>query len=56
VIFFEAVSETMIVIVHWVLRAAPIGVFALSLGVGLNGPVWARLGVLGHYIAIVCWP
>ena len=51
-IFFEAVAETMIVIVHWVLRAAPLGVFALSLGVGLQAGLGAA-GVLGHYIAIV---
>jgi proton glutamate symport protein len=51
-IFFEAVSETMIVIVHWVLRAAPVGVFALSLGVGLRAGLGAA-GVLGHYVAIV---
>ncbi|HRJ63732.1 MAG TPA: cation:dicarboxylase symporter family transporter, partial [Brevundimonas sp.] len=51
-VFFEAVAETMIVIVHWVLRAAPFGVFALSLGVGLRAGLGAA-GVLGHYIAIV---
>ena len=50
--FFEAVSETMIVIVHWVLLAAPIGVFALALGVGLSAGVGAA-GTLGHYIALV---
>jgi Na+/H+-dicarboxylate symporter len=52
VTFFEAVSETMIVFVHWVLLAAPIGVFALSMGVGLNAGLCA-LGVLGHYVALV---
>jgi proton glutamate symport protein len=51
-LFFEAVAETMIVIVHWVLSAAPIGVFALSLGVGLRAGLGAA-GVLGHYIALV---
>ncbi len=51
-VFFEAVAQTMIVIVHWVLRAAPIGVFALSLGVGLRAGLGAA-GVLGHYIALV---
>lgn len=51
-VFFEAVSETMIVIVHWVLLAAPAGVFALSLGVGLRAGLGAA-GVLGHYIAVV---
>lgn len=50
--FFEAVSETMIVIVHWVLLAAPFGVFALALGVGLRAGLGAA-GVLGHYIALV---
>ncbi len=51
-VFFEAVAETMVVIVHWVLRAAPVGVFALSLGVGLRAGLGAA-GVLGHYIALV---
>lgn len=51
-VFFEAVSETMIVIVHWVLLAAPVGVFALSLGVGLRAGLGAA-GVLGHYVALV---
>jgi len=51
-VFFEAVSETMIVIIHWVLRAAPFGVFALSLGVGLRAGLGAA-GVLGHYVAII---
>ena len=51
-VFFEAVAETMIVIVHWVLLAAPVGVFALSLGVGLRAGLGAA-GVLGHYVAIV---
>ena len=52
VAFFEAVSQTMIVIVHWVLMAAPVGVFALSMGVGLNAGVGA-LGTLGHYVSMV---
>ncbi len=39
----------MITIVHWVLLAAAIGVFALSMGVGLN----AGLGALGHYVSMV---
>ena len=51
--FFEAVAETMVVIVHWVLLAAPIGVFALALGVGLRAGLGVA-GTLGHYVAIVC--
>jgi proton glutamate symport protein len=50
--FFSAVSETMITIVHWVLLAAPIGVFALSMGVGLNAGLGA-LGTLGHYVSMI---
>ena len=50
--FFEAVSEAMIIIVHWVLLAAPLGVFALALGVGLRAGLGAA-GVLGHYVSIV---
>ena len=49
---FRAVSEAMIVIVRWVLWAAPFGVFALSLGVGLRAGLGAA-GVLAHYVAIV---
>jgi proton glutamate symport protein len=52
-VFFEATAEAVVVIVHWVLLAAPLGVFALALGVGLRAGIGAA-GVLGHYIAIVC--
>jgi Na+/H+-dicarboxylate symporter len=50
--FFRAVSEVMIVIVHWVLLAGPIGVFALSLGVGAHTG-FAAAGTIAHYIAVV---
>lgn len=46
---FEALGEAMIVIVRWVLVVAPLGVFALGLGVGLRAGVGAA-GVLGQYI------
>jgi len=52
VMFFRAVSEAMIVIVHWVLLAAPIGVFALALGVGLRAGFGAA-GTLAQYVVIV---
>ncbi len=52
-LFFEAVAQTMIVIVQWVLAVAPLGVFALAMGVGLRAGLGAA-GVLGHYIALVC--
>lgn len=50
---FQAIGEAMIVIVHWVLLAAPIGVFALALGVGLRTGFDAA-GLIGHYILLVC--
>jgi len=51
--FFQAIADTMIQIVRWVLWAAPLGVFALVLG------VCARTGsgvisALGWYIALQC--
>ncbi len=49
---FEAVAETMIIIVRWVLWAAPVGVFALSLGVGLRAGLGAA-GVLLQYVVVV---
>jgi len=49
---FRAIGETMIVIVRWVLWAAPLGVFALSLGVGLRAGLGAA-GVLLQYVTIV---
>jgi len=50
--FFRAVSEAMIKIVHWVLLAGPIGVFALALGVGLHAG-FSAVGTLAQYVAIV---
>ncbi len=53
VAFFRAVADTMIVIVRWVLFAAPVGVFALALGVGLISGV-AIVGLILQYVAIAC--
>lgn len=50
--FFRAVSEAMIVIVHWVLLAGPIGVFALALSVGLHAG-FSAAGTLAQYVVIV---
>lgn len=50
---FRAASDAMVVIVGWVLRATPIGVFALAaamgaeLGLGVVGPV-------AYYVAVLC--
>ncbi len=52
VAFFRAVADAMIIIVRWVLYAAPIGVFALALGVGLTAGV-GIVGLIAQYIVIV---
>lgn len=49
---FKAVSEAVIIVVEWILKVGPIGVFALSLGVGLKTGFDAAGGIL-HYIIVV---
>jgi Na+/H+-dicarboxylate symporter len=49
---FRALSEAMIVIVRWILLAAPLGVFALALGVGSRAGLGA-LDTLVQYVLIV---
>jgi Na+/H+-dicarboxylate symporter len=51
--FFQAVVETMLVLIRWVLWAAPAGVFALALGVGYRSGVGAA-GALGFYLVLMC--
>jgi len=49
----RTVGDTMLVLVRWVLWAAPLGVFALVLAVCARiGP--GVLGALGYYIALMC--
>jgi len=50
--FFSAMADAMIVVVHWILLAAPVGVFALALGVGLHAGFGAA-AVLLQYVATV---
>jgi Na+/H+-dicarboxylate symporter len=49
---FESIAEAMVTIVRWVLEAAPIGVFALALGVGLRAGVGAAPEIV-HYMASI---
>ena len=49
---FDSIAHVMITIVRWVLWAAPVGVFALALGVGLRAGVGAA-GVIAHYVAAI---
>ncbi len=50
--FFKAIADAMIVIVKWVLLFAPLGVFALALGVGARAGLGAT-GVLVQYVVLV---
>src|SRR3954447_522619 len=47
--FFSAVSQAMLVLVRWIVRLAPIGVFALMLPLGAHGGV-GFAGAVGFYI------
>lgn len=49
---FRAIAETMLTIVRWVLWAAPLGVFALALSVGVHTGLGAAATLL-QYIVIV---
>ena len=51
--FFQALADIMIVVVHWVLWAAPLGVFALVLAVCARAGA-SVLSALGWYIALLC--
>ncbi len=50
--FFEAVGDALLVIIEWVLRVAPLGVFALALVVGSTAGTAAFAG-LGHYVILI---
>jgi Na+/H+-dicarboxylate symporter len=50
--FFQAIVDAMLVIVHWVILVAPIGVFALAFVVGARAGVHAA-HALGHYLALL---
>jgi len=50
--FFQAVVDAMLVIVHWVIWIAPIGVFALAFVVGARAGL-AAAGALAHYILLL---
>ncbi|HKZ73827.1 MAG TPA: cation:dicarboxylase symporter family transporter [Steroidobacteraceae bacterium] len=50
--FFQGVADTMLVVVRWVLWAAPLGVFALALVVGSRVGI-AAAGALVHYVIVI---
>lgn len=51
--FFAAVSDTMLILVRWIILAAPIGVFVLALGLTTRLGVNAA-GALGIYVVVAC--
>jgi Na+/H+-dicarboxylate symporter len=51
-VVFEGLAGAMMVVIGWVLKLAPIGVFALSFAVAAQAGT-AALGALAHYIAVV---
>jgi Na+/H+-dicarboxylate symporter len=50
--FFSGVSDAMLVVVGWVLAAAPVGVFALALSVAARTGIQAA-GALLYYIVVL---
>ncbi|WP_174279190.1 dicarboxylate/amino acid:cation symporter, partial [Sphingomonas bacterium] len=52
VAFFQATVDTLLIVIGWVLRLAPIGVGALAFGVGARTGT-AAFGALVHYIVCV---
>jgi len=50
--FFQAVADTMLVVIGWVLWIAPVGVFALAYVVGARAG-GSAFGALLHYVIVV---
>ena len=49
--FFSAITEAMLVLVRWVVRLAPIGVFGLMLPLGAHGGA-GLAGAVGFYVIV----
>jgi Na+/H+-dicarboxylate symporter len=49
---FDAIKDAMLVLVGWIFVVAPVGVFALAMGVGIKAGLGA-FGLLGHYIVVL---
>jgi proton glutamate symport protein len=50
--FFSALADAMIIVIQWVLKLAPIGVFALAFVVGARSGA-AAFGALLHYVITI---
>lgn len=52
VTFFEAVADTLLVVIGWVLWIAPVGVFGLAFSLGA-GAGTAAIAAVAHYVILV---
>ena len=50
---FRAIGDAMLIIVEWILRLTPLGVFALALGMGKDLGL-ATVGAVGYYVVVLC--
>jgi Na+/H+-dicarboxylate symporter len=50
--FFDALAQAMLVLVQWVLALAPVGIFALSLGLASNMG-FAAAGAIARYVLVL---
>jgi Na+/H+-dicarboxylate symporter len=50
---FSAVGQAMLVVVEWILRLTPVGVFGLAVGMGRDLGLESA-GAVGYYVAVLC--
>jgi Na+/H+-dicarboxylate symporter len=50
--FFRAVAQAMLIVVGWILRLTPVGVFALAVGMGRDLGL-ATAGAVGYYVIVL---
>jgi Na+/H+-dicarboxylate symporter len=51
--FFQSLVDALLIVVRWVLWVAPLGVFALAIGVGMRGGL-AAAGGIAQYLIMMC--
>lgn len=52
VAFFQSIAQALLILIGWILWIAPLGIFALSFGVGSGAGTAALSGVV-HYIVVL---
>ena len=50
---FQGIGAALLVVVGWILRLTPVGVFALSVNLGADLG-WSVVGAVGYYVVIDC--